>query len=490
MVQLGGGNHGDEQQLLASCSDDNTICIHNVTPSTDQTPVLKAHQTLTGHTARITDVSWNPHLPKQVVSSCYDGTAQVWDVETGEGLASYRGHVGRVFSVTWSHTDISTLYSGSDEFTVRSWDMEQCELKTPPETNPLAPGRNATKGGKKKKKKVQVKNNSDSTTWRKPAAPVPLDPRPVPVVEENGVISVVEPVKDEEPAEEVVVLSDSRKKRTNRGRSLLPLTARLDHSGKAEQMSQIITLAKELYGTNEDDKTTEPVVTGLYSSRDSFLSLVATERATHTQDKHHHQAAMLGIWCGDVTTTLTTAIATRTVTETLLSAAAMVCGRDLYRAAVSCYISQLRESRDFVSAATYMLLLNEVHPAIDMLVKEDCYREAIAIAKLRLSPTHPKISEIYRLWAGKQEREMQLDSAVKCHLAVGDPKRAVLVMLRRKDRASLEGAAEIVETRTNQNSLCRSRDWLSANQGPVFPDLVGSWLKQLDLLYFSLLSIF
>eukprot|EP00116_Pleurobrachia_bachei_P017684 sb/3477946/ len=27
---------------------------------------------------------------------------------------------------------------------------------------------------------------------------------------------------------------------------------------------------------------------------------------------------------------------------------------------------------------------------------------------------------------------------------------------------------------TNQNSLFRSRDWLSANQGPVFPDSVGS----------------
>eukprot|EP00116_Pleurobrachia_bachei_P018486 sb/3478748/ len=29
-------------------------------------------------------------------------------------------------------------------------------------------------------------------------------------------------------------------------------------------------------------------------------------------------------------------------------------------------------------------------------------------------------------------------------------------------------------TTTNQNSLFRSRDWLSANQGPVFPDSVGS----------------
>ena len=28
----------------------------------------------------------------------------------------------------------------------------------------------------------------------------------------------------------------------------------------------------------------------------------------------------------------------------------------------------------------------------------------------------------------------------------------------------------LVSHRTNQNSLIRSRDWLSANQGPVFPE--------------------
>eukprot|EP00116_Pleurobrachia_bachei_P014573 sb/3474835/ len=35
---------------------------------------------------------------------------------------------------------------------------------------------------------------------------------------------------------------------------------------------------------------------------------------------------------------------------------------------------------------------------------------------------------------------------------------------------------------TNQNSLFMSRDWLSANQGPVFPDSVGSCLKQSNLM--------
>ena len=31
-----------------------------------------------------------------------------------------------------------------------------------------------------------------------------------------------------------------------------------------------------------------------------------------------------------------------------------------------------------------------------------------------------------------------------------------------------------IDSTTNHNSLFRSYDWLSANQGPVFPDLVGS----------------
>eukprot|EP00116_Pleurobrachia_bachei_P017124 sb/3477386/ len=37
----------------------------------------------------------------------------------------------------------------------------------------------------------------------------------------------------------------------------------------------------------------------------------------------------------------------------------------------------------------------------------------------------------------------------------------------------------------NQNSLFRSRDWLSANQGPVFPDSVGS-CKTLFLISLNL----
>eukprot|EP00116_Pleurobrachia_bachei_P018547 sb/3478809/ len=37
---------------------------------------------------------------------------------------------------------------------------------------------------------------------------------------------------------------------------------------------------------------------------------------------------------------------------------------------------------------------------------------------------------------------------------------------------------------TNQNSLFRSFYWLSANQGPIFPDSVGSWDMKQELLHY------
>eukprot|EP00116_Pleurobrachia_bachei_P018542 sb/3478804/ len=50
-----------------------------------------------------------------------------------------------------------------------------------------------------------------------------------------------------------------------------------------------------------------------------------------------------------------------------------------------------------------------------------------------------------------------------------------MVVFRKKKRISR--LLPPVKLGTDRNKLFRSRDWLSANQGPVFPDSVGSWIK-------------
>ena len=438
------------QLLLGSCSDDNLICVQDlsiITPST--TPTLKSHQTLRGHTARITDIDWNPHNYKQIVSSCYDGTAQVWDVESGTGVSSFRGHAGRVFSVRWSHTKLDCIFSGSDEFTVRQWRISDNTETIPPKVNPLAPP-NKTGNNRKKKRgtkknvvisenKVEVVSESDkANSWRNSLPPT-VEPPPEPANDTE-----VKPEKGKsEPI--TVSVSDVKRKRGSRGKSLLPLASRRDHCSKSEQAEQIIQIAREVFTTNPSSNESLTVAdTGLYTNRSNTFKLISEERKNHTAENHHHQAALLGIWSSDISNTVDVAIQTKTVTESLLSVAVM-CGMDKYQEAVRCFVSQLSASRDFITAASYLLVLGETHKAIDMLVSEECYREALTIAKMRLTPSDETIRNIYEKWAMKQEREMQFDSAIKCYLASGDARRAIMVMLRRKDVASLETTLEVAE---------------------------------------------
>lgn len=431
------------QLLLGSCSDDNMICVQDlssITPST--TPILKSDQTLKGHTARLTDIDWNPHNFKYIVSSCYDGTAQVWDIEQGVGVSSFRGHAGRVFSVRWSHTKIDCVFSGSDEFTVRQWKVSENVEKNPPKVNPLAPTHKPNNNRKKKKNakknvvisenKVEVVSVSDKAlTWRKPAPSI-TTPEPAD-----------EPAMKSEPM--TVSVSDVKRKRGTKGKSLLPLASRRDHCSKSEQAHQILQIANDIFTDQPycDDSLTAADI-GLYSSRSKTFELVAEERRSHSTENHHHQAALLGIWSSDIRATIDHAIQTKTVTESLLSVA-VTCGMDKYQEAVKCFVAQLTASRDFVTAASYLLILGETRQAIVMLVAEECFREALAIAKMRLSPDDEVIKNIYEKWAGKQEREMQFDSAIKCYLASGDARRAIMVMLRRKDVASLETTLKVAE---------------------------------------------
>jgi len=128
-------------------------------------------------------------------------------------------------------------------------------------------------------------------------------------------------------------------------------------------------------------------------------------------------------------------------------------GGERWRRAVRCYITQLLATRDYVAAATYLSLLGDVEDAVQLLKKEEFYREAIALAKVRLPPDHSLLSELYLTWAVKQEADMQLDSAAKCYLAAKQPTKAVMVLLRRKDSASLSVALQVAQITQQQDQL-------------------------------------
>jgi WD40 repeat protein len=76
--------------------------------------------TLQGHTKEVTAALWSPDGSKVVTASA-DGTARVWDANTGQTLVTLQGHKAKVLSVSWS-PDGSRIVTTSEDRTARLWD--------------------------------------------------------------------------------------------------------------------------------------------------------------------------------------------------------------------------------------------------------------------------------------------------------------------------------------------------------------------------------
>ena len=74
----------------------------------------------TQHTNYVNAVAWS-HNGTFIVSASDDGTAQVWYAGTGQPSISYTAHSGKVLAVAWSKDD-TRIASGSADNTARVWD--------------------------------------------------------------------------------------------------------------------------------------------------------------------------------------------------------------------------------------------------------------------------------------------------------------------------------------------------------------------------------
>ena len=71
--------------------------------------------------SRVYSVSFSPD-GATLASGALDGTVRLWDVVTGEPIATLEGHTDAVYSVSFS-PDGATLASGAGDGTVRLWDV-------------------------------------------------------------------------------------------------------------------------------------------------------------------------------------------------------------------------------------------------------------------------------------------------------------------------------------------------------------------------------
>lgn len=83
--------------------------------------VMQARHTLDSLSAHVSNVAFTPDSKRIVLSG--DTAVKVWDVESGNLIATMSGHTGPIWSLALSHEG-ERLATGSEDHTTRIWDTE------------------------------------------------------------------------------------------------------------------------------------------------------------------------------------------------------------------------------------------------------------------------------------------------------------------------------------------------------------------------------
>ncbi|KAK9481379.1 Quino protein amine dehydrogenase [Lipomyces japonicus] len=83
--------------------------------------VSRCSATMSGHGGTVLSMAFSPKTGSRLVTGSGDGTARIWDTDTGTPIATLKGHEQSVLCVAWS-PDAEVLATGGMDGTVRIWD--------------------------------------------------------------------------------------------------------------------------------------------------------------------------------------------------------------------------------------------------------------------------------------------------------------------------------------------------------------------------------
>uniref|UniRef100_H2ZXR0 Gem nuclear organelle associated protein 5 n=1 Tax=Latimeria chalumnae TaxID=7897 RepID=H2ZXR0_LATCH len=456
------GSQPELSSLLASGSNNAVVYIHNLKGILENPPdtpvsITEPYRTLTGHTAKITSLAWSPHHDGRLVSVCYDGTAQVWDVLKEEPLCNYRGHRGRLLCVQWSPVDPDIIWTGADDFTVQEWAISKQGNMRPPrgkKSIDLEKKRSSQPKANSKKKKKKLQELGRETAKQDPNAGVHVNgDEESPACagegasdqEEEGNHNRVVPDKPKTLIKQVshVKKEQSREEKApakkRKPRSLLPVSTSLDHKSKEDLQQDCLTLATVLYSKDVRNDcipgSDDHIQLGLYTDRAALQRMFEQEGKNHIEAGHPESFHYLKLWKGDLTGALQSATERGELSDQLVAVSSMgecldtfklactvffnclsVClaaGYHVWVRTVETYVKQLCFQEQYIKAATYLLSIHKVYEAVELLKLHQFYREAIAMAKARLLPEDPIVKELYARWAAILEKDGHYSMAAK-----------------------------------------------------------------------------
>uniref|UniRef100_A0AAQ5ZUV4 Anaphase-promoting complex subunit 4 WD40 domain-containing protein n=1 Tax=Amphiprion ocellaris TaxID=80972 RepID=A0AAQ5ZUV4_AMPOC len=458
----------ERHSLLASGSSNATVFVHDlhsVIENPPESPVVltEPYRRLSGHTAKITGMSWSPHHDARLVTVSYDGTAQVWDVLEEAAVSNYRGHVGYLLSVDWSPVDPDVIWTGGKDFTVQEWNVSKQEFTKPPKgerlrsfkticrVSPLREKDGGSEGEDEDQHQAEEEEQED---------------------DRRSIVSRSERrgCYRREVYNQSLYLNLLKKKKP---RSMLPLSTSMDHRPKEELLQDCITLASVRHTPagcvpGQGDH----IHLGLFTDRAALHRMFQAEEEGHVEAGHFDSVVYLRLWSGDLEGALQLATEKGELNDHLLSIAPMA-GFGVWSRTVEAFVKQLCLQEQYLKAASHLLSINKLYEAVDLLRSHKLYREAIALVKARLPADEPVLKELYTCWAATLEKDGHFSAAAKCYLAAGASFDAAKVVSRKNDVLSLSTAAGLARI-SGEVDLAQSLALRCAKHLAAAQDWVGA----------------
>lgn len=167
------------------------------------------------------------------------------------------------------------------------------------------------------------------------------------------------------------------------------------------------------------------------------------EGLSHKDNDNMDYYYQLEIWKGNINGVLRQAREREELSDWLVAMAPMA-AFDTWTTVCEDYATQLEQEGQYHKAATYLLAAHKVYSAIDLFKRHRLFKEAIALAKVRLSPIDPVLEDLYTLWAHQLTKDGNFEQAAKCHLAMQQVQNAAVLLARRYNcTTSLQTAARV-----------------------------------------------
>ncbi|XP_076243068.1 gem nuclear organelle associated protein rigor mortis [Calliopsis andreniformis] len=390
----------------------------------DSYKVNEVVATLTGHIHDVVCLAWSPYISGRLISGSYDHTAQVWNVETQELIATYKEHCGPILCCMWSPLDPNYIITGSADFTLRIWKINSNSAILPQET--------ADKKSSKKTKKKQNKGNKIND-----------------VTVENAITDLANTISEcsiSDAAQTVQKpkVKEVKKKKIEKTTYFSKTTKPYD---KTVLLNSLVDIVRDAKSGNESDKgnqidTTYHVAPIVFSTKEEFMSFFTNERYAHIAENRYNTAAEMDMWSDNLKQSLEEAAKQQRLNDFLISLSASL-SMKTWKEMCELYAYQLINEGHPCKAVSYLLCIHKTYKAIEVLQDANLFKEAYALARYKLEPDDPVLTNVLQDWAQYSTRSGDFEQAAYIYAKLGQYSEIVKYLTRRTDAVSLITAAEI-----------------------------------------------